>query len=58
MTVRRKIGEATTVHERNVESAIGRVPEWHGREANYASLVGGLMNLPPWWTLVCSMARA
>jgi len=44
MTVRRKIGEATTVHERNVESAIGRVPEWHGREANYTPLVGGLMN--------------
>ena len=44
MTVRRKIGEATTVHERNVESAIGRVPEWHRREANYTPLVGGLMN--------------
>ena len=44
MTVRRKVGEATTVHERNVESAIGRVPQWRGREAAYAPLVGGLMN--------------
>ena len=26
MTVRRKVGEGTTVHERNVEAAIARVP--------------------------------
>lgn len=44
MTVRRKLGDATTVHERNVESAIGRVPQWHGKEAAYTPLVGGLMN--------------
>lgn len=44
MTVRRKLGEAATVHERNVESAIGRVPEWRGRAAAYTPLVGGLMN--------------
>ncbi len=44
MTVRRQVGEATTIHERNVESAIGRVPQWRGSEAAYAPLVGGLMN--------------
>jgi len=44
MTVRRKLGEATTVHERNVENAIERVPPWRGREASYTPLVGGLMN--------------
>jgi thiamine kinase-like enzyme len=44
MTVRRKLGEAATVHERNVESAIARVPQWRGREAAYTPLVGGLMN--------------
>ena len=44
MTVRRKLGEAITVHERNVESAIGRVPQWRSREASYIPLVGGLMN--------------
>ena len=44
MTVRRTLGEAVTVHERNVESAIGRVPPWQGKAANYTPLVGGLMN--------------
>src|SRR3982074_3816936 len=44
MTVRRKLGEATTVHERNVESAIGGVPQGRGKEAAYTPLVGGLMN--------------
>ena len=44
MTVRRKLGTAITVHERNVESAIGRVPQWRGSEASYTPLVGGLMN--------------
>lgn len=44
MTVRRKVGEGTTVHERNVEAAIARVPEWRGKQAAYTALVGGLMN--------------
>ena len=44
MTVRRKLGEAATVHERNLESAVGRVPQWRGKNIAYASLVGGLMN--------------
>ena len=44
MTVRRKLGEATTVHERNLEDAVGRVPNWRGKDITYASLVGGLMN--------------
>jgi thiamine kinase-like enzyme len=44
MTVTRKLGEASTVHERNLEAAVARVPQWQGREVSYASLVGGLMN--------------
>jgi thiamine kinase-like enzyme len=44
MTVRRKLGEATTVHERNLEDAVGRVPQWRETDIAYASLVGGLMN--------------
>ena len=44
MTVRRKLGEATTVHERNLEGAVARVPQWRGKDISYASLVGGLMN--------------
>jgi len=44
MTVRRKLGEATTVHEHNVENAISRVPQWRSGEAAYTPLVGGLMN--------------
>jgi thiamine kinase-like enzyme len=44
MTVRRQVGEATTVHERNVEAAIARVPQWRGKAGAYAPLVGGLSN--------------
>ena len=44
MTVRRKLGQATTVHERNVEGAVQRVSQWRGREIAYTPLVGGLMN--------------
>lgn len=44
MTVRKKLGEASTIHERNLELAVGRVTPWRGKNVNYASLVGGLMN--------------
>jgi hypothetical protein len=44
MSIRRRVGDAATVHEKNVEAAIGRVPQWQGRKARYSSLVGGLMN--------------
>jgi thiamine kinase-like enzyme len=44
MTVRRRLGEATTVHERNLEEAVGRVPQWGENHITYVSLVGGLMN--------------
>lgn len=44
MSIQRRVGEGTTVHERNVEAAIARVPQWRGRTALYGSLVGGLMN--------------
>lgn len=44
MTVRRQMGGAITVHERNVEAAIARIPQWSGRDVAYTPLVGGLMN--------------
>lgn len=44
MSIWRRIGEGATAHEKNVEAAIARVPQWRGRAATYASLVGGLMN--------------
>jgi thiamine kinase-like enzyme len=44
MTIRRRVGEGATVHERDVEDAIARVPQWRGRDAAYTPLVGGLMN--------------
>ena len=44
MSVMRRIGEGATTHERNLEQAVGRVPQWRGRDIRYASMVGGLMN--------------
>lgn len=44
MSVKRGIGEGTTAYEKNVETAIARVPQWRGRGALYSALVGGLMN--------------
>jgi len=44
MTIRRTLGEASTIHERNLEQAVGRIPLWRGKNASYTSLVGGLMN--------------
>jgi thiamine kinase-like enzyme len=44
MSLKRRVGEARSPHEKNVEAAIARVPQWRGRTAQYVSLVGGLMN--------------
>ena len=44
MSVMRRIGEGATAHERNLEQAVGRVPQWRGSDIRYAALVGGLMN--------------
>src|SRR5260221_9184108 len=44
MTVRRKLGEASTIHERNLEQAVVRIASWRGKEIRYTPLVGGLMN--------------
>lgn len=44
MSVRRRLGEAATAHERDLEQAVGRVPQWRGQDIRYASMVGGLMN--------------
>ena len=37
MSVMRRIGEGTTAHERNLEQAVGRVPQWRGRAIRYAA---------------------
>ncbi|WP_420342143.1 phosphotransferase [Paenirhodobacter sp.] len=42
--IRRKLGEARTRYEQDVEAAIRRVPQWVGREVSYGMLVGGLNN--------------
>jgi len=44
MTICRKVGEAVSAHERNLEAAIARVPQWSGKSITYMPLVGGLMN--------------
>ena len=44
MSVKRRVGEGTTAHERQLEQAVGRVPQWRGSDIRYASLVGGLLN--------------
>lgn len=44
MTVRRNLGEALSIHERNLEAAVARVPQWSGKAISYMPLVGGLMN--------------
>lgn len=44
MSVKRRVGEGTTVHEHAIEAAIGRVPQWQGQSIQYAALVGGLTN--------------
>src|ERR1700733_9664799 len=44
MTVSRKLGEAKTPNELDVETSLSAVPQWQGKEISYAMLVGGLMN--------------
>ncbi len=44
MSVTRKVGEGATAHEKAVEAAIRRVPQWAGRTALYAAITGGLTN--------------
>jgi thiamine kinase-like enzyme len=44
MTVSRKLGEAKTPDELDVETSLSAVPQWQGKEISYAMLVGGLMN--------------
>ena len=44
MTVQRRLGEGSTVHERALEAAVGRVPQWRGRGLRYTAIVGGLTN--------------
>lgn len=44
MSIKRRLGEGTTLHERNLESAVRRVPDWQGRTIIYGPLVGGIMN--------------
>lgn len=44
MIVKRRLGEARSQYERDVETAIGKVPQWQGKEIHYGMLVGGLNN--------------
>lgn len=44
MSIRKRLGEAATDHERTLEKAVARVPQWRGRGVRYTALVGGLMN--------------
>ena len=44
MIVKRRLGEARTQYEHDVEAAIRRVPELKGRDVVYGMLVGGLNN--------------
>lgn len=44
MIIRRKLGEARSQYERDVEAAIRRVPQWQGKDIYYGMLVGGLNN--------------
>lgn len=44
MSVKRRLGEAVTDHERDLEAAVARVPAFAGRQVAYAPLLGGLSN--------------
>jgi thiamine kinase-like enzyme len=44
MNVSRKLGEAKTSDERDLEESLKGVPQWKGKEISYTMLVGGLMN--------------
>jgi thiamine kinase-like enzyme len=44
MIVTRKLGEARSQYERDVEAAIRKVPQWRDSEITYGMLVGGLNN--------------
>lgn len=42
--IERSLGEAETPDEVAVEAAIARVPQWRGRPARYARIIGGISN--------------
>ncbi|GGC85142.1 choline/ethanolamine kinase family protein [Chelatococcus reniformis] len=44
MTVVKRLGDAADMHERNLEAAVTRVPQWNGKAISYGALVGGLTN--------------
>ena len=44
MTVSRKLGDAQTPDEHDIEACLRAVPQWQGKEISYVMLVGGLMN--------------
>ena len=44
MSVWKRLGEAATPHERDIEAAAARVPKWRDKPVSYAALVGGLNN--------------
>ena len=44
MSIKRRVGEATSTNESALEKAVHRVPQWRNRSFAYAALVGGLNN--------------
>jgi thiamine kinase-like enzyme len=44
MTVKRKLGEAATRHEHNLEQAVARVKHWQNKDIAYTTVIGGIMN--------------
>ncbi len=44
MLIKRKIGEATTQYEHDVESAVARIKSWNGLNISYSMMVGGISN--------------
>jgi thiamine kinase-like enzyme len=42
--IEKTLGQGETAAEKSLEAAIASVPQWKGRRATYAPIVGGLMN--------------
>jgi hypothetical protein len=44
MIVARKLGDAQTPDEHDIETCLNAIPQWRGKAIRYIVLVGGLMN--------------
>ena len=45
MSIKRRVGEAATVHERDLEKAVGRVPQWRDAPTDLTRLPRNAVNL-------------